>query len=249
MRLSKELLALKQYVDNITAKESAIKNNFDELAVVYTGFAEQLAQVESVTRQTAEAASADSKREEETYHQLEREKSEIRSQLRDKEETLQVREVAIKDLNEKLQSISEELDRKTAELAKLSEFRDVTLGSLRAAREALSGFTRSVNALEGPEVAFVDNPEGDQQDADAAKLKELQDLQNLKEDMQVEIDKLQAANREKDVLFRIKATENEITKQGLEARVKELEDVLSKRQGKRKTTDFVSYLVDIGKKH
>lgn len=249
VRLSKELVTLRLSLDTVTTKESAIKNSFEELAVLYTALAAQLAQVESVTKQTAEAATADVKREEETYQDFEKEKNELRSQLRDKGEILEVTEVRVKDLTEKLQSTSEELDRKAAELAKLSEFRDVTLGSLQAAREALSGFTRSVKTLEEPDVAFIDDPGRGQQASDDANLQELQDLQNLKEDMRAEIDKLKAANREKDVLYGIKATENEITKQALEARVKELEDVLKKRQGKRKTTDFVSYLVDIGKKH
>jgi chromosome segregation ATPase len=243
--LSKELVPMKEFFGTITAKEYEIRKVFDELAVVNTGLVDQLERIESVAKQTAEAAVEDAKREQESYESLAREKGEVESELREKEAALQARELTIRELEHKLQSQGEELERQAAELARLTEFRETTLGSLRAAKQALSVLTQSVRSFEEPEEGVGPEAEPDQAEATAG---EVQELKNLKQGMELEIEKLRADNREKNVMIQLKTSEIEITRQDLEAKIRQLEDLLRKRNGKKRP-DFVSYLVDIGKKH
>jgi hypothetical protein len=75
------------------------------------------------------------------------------------------------------------------------------------------------------------------------------DLEGLEEKIHGEIEKLLTEIKQRDLLLATREVEIKSLKQGLWSRLDELESQVTRRSTGRKAGRFVSFLVDIGKKH
>ena len=75
------------------------------------------------------------------------------------------------------------------------------------------------------------------------------DLEGLEEKIHGEIEKLLTEIKQRDVLLATREVEIKSLKQGLWSRLDELESQVPRRATGKKAARFVSFLVDIGKKH
>jgi chromosome segregation ATPase len=244
--LSNEVIHIKELLGRITTRESEIRNIFDELTAAKEGFVDRLSRLESIVKQAAEASVAEAERAQGVKEQLEREKEKIEFQLREKEETLRTGDVAIKELEAKLESSSKDLERQTLEKAKLLEIRDALLANLSATSGALNLFADNLKSLEGQEIILRDEAEKDQGEGVANELSQMKDLE---ERTRAEMEQLRRDIRDKDIMLEAKETEIKTVKQTLAAKTDELAGLLKRRAVKRRPEGLVSYFVELGKKH
>lgn len=252
--ITNEVFKVKDVLQKIADRQADLKTSLDGVDQVRKDLVGRITHVESLTKDAAELAVAESLQEEETKKGLEEEKAKLQVQLEEKGNALHASETTIKELEENLTSKIRELEERIREKARILEIRDSVLRDLKSTAGALNTLSEDLEslkeenliALEGSAENGIGNGGGAEKVGSAKPVdKEPGDYDRH---MAAEIHRLREELREKDILLGAKEMNLEMVKQTMGTKIADLEK-LAKNGGKKKAKRFVSFLADVGKKH
>ena len=118
-----------------------------------------------------------------------------------------------------------------------------------AARQPRNGRSPGLIRLEASTVVNLEDWEKKIDEKYSLLCAKESDLEGLEEKIRTEIEKLLGEIKQRDVLLATREVEIKSLKQGLWSRLDELEGQITRHSSGKKAARFVSFLVDIGKKH
>src|SRR5713226_2475442 len=238
--LANEVIKVRETLQKVSSRESDLKGLLGELADCLENLTNRVSRLESIVREASQSAVAEAQRDQEIQESLEAEKAAVEAQLQEREEILQARETCIKQLEGNLAANIQDLERRIMEQEKLMEIRDSALKDLKSAMGALGALAEELSSRDGGRVVVLQETEEQQNEKASAEIKE-EEIEDAKERMGTEIEKLRAEIREKDTMLTAKGVEVEIIKQKAGSRIRELEEQLRNKSG-RKRARFISFL-------
>lgn len=241
--LSNEVIQVQKTLQSINSQESRLRAALDELTLDKEILLEQMGRLETMVRQCAAAAVEEDEREQEHLENLEGEKNDLRKRLTEMEESLQLRELRLRDLENEMAARVEEFTAQLSAKESQIQIRDTVVADLKAATNSLN---RLVDSLSSAGARSTDSgeevPALERAPDTTAALKDVEDR------MSMEIERLKNVIREKDAMLSARSLEVEMTKQSLGSRIEDLENSLDTQKRKKKSPRIVSMLSDIGGK-
>jgi DNA repair exonuclease SbcCD ATPase subunit len=239
--LSNEVIQVQKTLHTIDSQESRLRAALDELALDKEILMEQVGRLETMVKQAATSAVEDAERERERNESLESEKSSLRVQFTELEETLRTKEAAVRDLRDELTAKIEVLTEQVREKESQLQIRDAVLTDLKAAAGSLNRLVSNLSSNDPASVVLLDEMQEDPTRKSAA-------IDEIEKRMSAEIERLQNAVREKEAMLSAKSLEVEMTKQAMGSRIEELEKTLDSNKRRKNSQRLVSLLSDVGGK-
>ena len=241
MLLSNEVIQIQKSLNTIDSHESRLRAALDELTLEKEILMEQTGRFETIVKQAANSALQDAEWERERHQSLESEKSALRIQVKEMEETLQTKDAAVKNLQEEFTIKLEDLNGQIREKDSLLQIREIAWTDLKTAADSLNRLVSGLSSSGASPMLILDQPQDNPTGETTDMIKEFEDRTSL------EIERLKSDSREKDFALAAKSVEMESAKQTMSGRIKELETALDAKK-KRKSPRLVSLLADMGGK-
>lgn len=239
--LSNEVPQIQKTLQTIDAQESRLRAALDDLALEKDILIEQTNRLGTIVKQAATSAVEDDERERERQQNLENEMSAQQIQMKELEESLQMKEATIKDLQEQFTAKIADLNGQISEKDNLLQVRDIALKDFKAASESLNRLVSSLSSSGELPTVLPENPQGNPTGETEDVIKKIEERTSM------EIEKMKSVIHEKELALAAKSVELEMTKREMGDRIKNLEDTIDARK-KRKSPRLVSLLADMGGK-
>jgi len=241
MLLSNEVNQIQKSLRTIDSHESRLRAALDELALEKEILLEQANRFETFVKQAATSAVQDAESERERQQSLESEKSALTSQIKEMEQALQGKEIAVAELQEEFTAEIEDLNGQIREKDRLLQIREISLTDLKVAAESLNRLVSGLSSSGAPPVLLLDESQDNPTEETTYMIKEFEDRTSF------ESESLKSDSREKDFAMTAKSVGMESAKQTLSDRNEELEKAFDAKR-KRKSPRLVSLLADMGGK-
>lgn len=239
--LSHEVVQIQKTFKTIDSQESRLRAVLDELTLEKEVLVEQMNRMETVVKQAATSAFASAELESDREQTFASEKSALQAQIKELEERLLAKEIAVEDLQVQFTAQIEHLNEQIREKDSLLQVRDVALKDLKTAADSLNRLVSGLSYSDELVPGSIDGP----QDIPASET--ANSIKQIEERASMEIERLKIDIREKELALAAKSAEIEITKQKMTGRIEELEKALDARR-RRKSQRLVSFISDMSGK-
>lgn len=222
----------------------------DEVAQIKEIILSRMSQMELLIQEAKVFAVTEARQVEELKESFEAKAAGLEARLQEKEEILHKENSALEELEKNLAGKILDLENRVREKEQLVAIRDAVLKDLKSRIDALNVSPQGLITLREEDAIALKEPEDEE--GKVARRSEVQEeeSQGLEEHLAVEVQRLRAEIKEKDMLLAAREMEVKMIKRSMEERVQELEGIVKRQTGEeQKKSRLVSFVGTLDRKN
>lgn len=241
-----EIAKIRELLQRVASRESYLKDFVGELANCLENLAKRVTTLESIVTDASESVFAQAQRDEEIKKSFEAEKAALEGQLQEREEILQTKDTHLKEMEANMAANALDLERRITEKESLLEVRDSVLKEVKSAMGSLNVLAEELVSLDEGRAGGIQETDGQENEKVSAEVElKAKAFEGLKQQMEAQVERLEAEVRTKDAMLAAKGMEVEMIKQRTGTKIRELEDLLKTKSQQRRSR-FAAFLADVG---